>query len=82
MVLGLGVGLLGRVLGLVVRHFEVVVVVLAWKPSQAGFRCALLDGRLVLLRGQLWCFVGGLWVFSLFKGAVRWSGALWSSFAI
>ena len=47
--------LLGLVLGLVVRHLEVVVVVLGWKPSEAGFRCALLGGRLVLLCGQLLC---------------------------
>jgi hypothetical protein len=27
-------------------------------------------------------FLGEHWMFSLFRGAVRWSGALWSSFAI
>lgn len=81
--LGLGVGLLGRVLGLGAVYFEVVVVMmLVWKLSEAVFRCALLCGRSVLLRSQLRCFLGGLWVFSLFRGAVRWSGALWLSFAI
>jgi len=53
--LGLWVVLLGLVLGLVVRHLEEVVVVLVSRPSEAGFRCALLDGRLVLLRGQSRC---------------------------
>ena len=57
-VLGLRTVLLGRVLGLVVRHLEVVLRVVL-TPSEAGFRCVLLDGRLVLLRGQLRC----LWVF-------------------
>ena len=53
--MGSRVVLSGRVLGLVVRHLEAVVVVLVSRPSEAGFRCVLLDGRLVLLRGQLRC---------------------------
>jgi hypothetical protein len=49
----LWVGLLGQVQGLVVRHLEVVVlVVLVSRLSEAGFRCALLGGQLVLLHGQ------------------------------
>ena len=56
-------GLLARVLGLGAVHFEVVVVVvvmLVWKLSEAGFRCVLLGGRLVLLRGQLRCILDTL----------------------
>jgi hypothetical protein len=52
--------LLGQVLDLVGRHFEVVLGVVLG-PLEAGFRCVLLDGRLVLLRGQLrwsWVIVG------------------------
>lgn len=47
---GLGVGLLGRVLGLGGGHFEVVLGVVLG-PLEAGFRCGLLGVRLVLLRG-------------------------------
>jgi len=52
--MGLEVVLLDRVLGLVVRHLEVVLRAVL-RLSEAGFRCVLLDGRLVLLCGQLRC---------------------------
>lgn len=54
--LGLRVVFLGQVQGLVVRHLEVVVlVVLVSRLLEAGFRCALLGGQLVLLHGQWRC---------------------------
>ena len=58
--MGLWVVLLGRVPGLVVVHLEVLVLVLVLVtgPSEVVFRCALLDGRLVLLHGQWRC----IWV--------------------
>ena len=53
--LGLWMVLLGRVLGLVGGHFEVVLGVVL-RLSEAGFRCGLLGGRWVLLCGQSRCF--------------------------
>ena len=55
LVLGSWTVLLGRLLGLVVRHLAVMMLVVVSKPSEAGFRCALPDVRLVLLCGQLRC---------------------------
>jgi hypothetical protein len=52
---GLWLVLLGRVLGLGGGHFEVVLLGVVSGPLEAGFRCALEGGRLVLLGGQLRC---------------------------
>lgn len=53
---GLWSVLLDLIQGLVAQHLEVVVLmVLVSRLSEAGFRCALLGGQLVLLHGQWRC---------------------------